>query len=85
MIKTNPDIDYGSALRDLFKGLKEAQQTVIPGDGYSYARSYGRLAGAVKSCLVACTDMTLEEIQEQTKVTDTKDDIPQSLFSGQSK
>lgn len=86
MIKTNPNIDYGSALSTLFERLKVAEAVVQGDEVGKYANGYGRISMAVKMCLIECTDLTFDEIHKKTRVSPApaekeKDDLPDNLFT----
>lgn len=70
MIKTNPDINYGSALTRLFNGLKDAEKTIQSKKQDKYPYAYGQLSMAVKMALVECSEMDLAEIQKQLEPND---------------
>ena len=76
--KTNKDVDYGRALKDLFQGLKMAEEKANSNDVDKYPNAYGRATMAIKMCLVTCTDLTFDEIYKQTHPDndDLKDVLP---------
>lgn len=81
MKKTNPDIDYGSALESLFGGLKDAEKTVQGDSDTKYAYAYGQASMAIKMCLVTCTDLTFDEMHKLTRVNPQPENDLGELFT----
>jgi len=75
MIKTNKDIDYGAALTELFEGLKMAEK-VQQSDIGSMAQAYGIITMRVKMVLITCSDLSMNDIYEQTRGREPVDDVP---------
>lgn len=79
---TNKNINYQSALKSLFEGLKFADEKIKTDEPYKYAEAYGRLSMSVKTCIFVTDTATYEEIDEAlTGVKNEADDIPKNTFS----
>jgi len=76
----NKNIDYGRAMKDLFEGLKYAENKVKSNDEYKYPNAYGRLSMAVKLHLNTCTDLSLDDIDKEL-YPETINDIPENLYT----
>ena len=62
MIKTNKNINYGAAMQTLLEGLKFAEDMAKSKEEYKYPNAYGRATMAIKLCLMTCTEMELDDI-----------------------
>jgi len=81
---TNPDVNYGKALSDLYDHLILAEKKRLenPSDPYQYPRAYGHLQGAIKSILVTTDVCEYDEINKAlTGFKNEADDIPKNTFS----
>ncbi len=81
MIKTNPDINYGSALSSLFQKFKDAEKALQQSDKsiYAYANYSGRLSGAIKGILIE-TDAVKDYAEIDAAIVLNNNDIPETLF-----
>lgn len=79
MIKTDKNIDYGAALSSIYEKLKMAEKKVQSNDMGAYAQAYGIASMGIKMLLVTCSDLTMNQIYEETRA-ESKNDIPPDLF-----
>lgn len=74
-------VDLGKAFDRLKQDLFQAVEKTKGNSPARYAEAFGNLETSVKIHLIRCTDLTMEDLQKEMS---SQDDIPSTLFNGQS-